>query len=173
MDNFEKNYERTEDKAVDAVGKVGNAANRVYIGCITIIANLFFVGFCLWGVYAAYTGWQLQTKGETTTGTVIQFEVQSDGSSPCCTSVPVIQFRVEGRTFSFKGGTASDSPAYDVGDVVKVRYNPADPNTAQIDNLFERWLLPVILIPAMILAALILNFFMIRAWRRGEYLEYN
>jgi len=171
MDNFEKNYERTVDKAVNTVEKVGKAANRVYIGCITIFANLFFMAFCLWGVYAAYIGWQLQTKGETTSGTVIRFEVQSDGSSPCCTSVPVIEFRVGGRTFSFKGGTASDPPAYDVGDVVKVRYDPADPNTAQIDNVFERWLLPVILIPAMIFAALILNFFMIRAWRRGDVIH--
>ena len=74
MDNFEKNYERTVDKAVGAVEKVGNAANRAYIGCITIFANLFFAAFCLWGAYAAYTGWQLQTTGEATTGVVVRME---------------------------------------------------------------------------------------------------
>ena len=48
-------------------------------------------------------------------------------------------------------------------------YDPTNPNTAQIDSYFERWVFPVIIIPAMILAALILNFFMILLpGERGE-----
>ncbi|HLA08835.1 MAG TPA: DUF3592 domain-containing protein, partial [Anaerolineales bacterium] len=118
-----------------------------------------------------YPGWQLETRGETATGTVIQLDEQSDANGGCCTYVPVIEFQVKEQTFSFRGGTASDPPQFEVGEMVKVRYDPADPNTAQIDNVFERWLLPVILIPAMIFAALILNFFMIRAWRRGDVIH--
>ena len=49
-----------------------------------------------------------------------------------------------------------------------VLYDPARPETAQINKWTERWLFPIIIIPAMILAALLVNFFMIRAWRRGE-----
>ena len=60
--------------------------------------------------------------------------------------------------------------AYQVGEQVNVRYDPLNPNTAQIDSFFERWIFPIIIIPTMILAAAILNFFMIRAWRRGEYI---
>jgi hypothetical protein len=51
---------------------------------------------------------------------------------------------------------------------VDVRYDPTNPNTAQIDSFFERWIFPVIIIPAMILAALVINVVMVRAWMRGE-----
>ena len=42
---------------------------------------------------------------------------------------------------------------------------------AQINKWSERWLFPIMIIPAMILTALILNFFMLRAWRRGESID--
>jgi hypothetical protein len=75
---------------------------------------------------------------------------------------------VNGQTHSFEGDNASDPPAYEVREVVNVIYDPADPGTAQINQWPERWLFPIIIIPAMIFTAAILNFFMIRAWIRGE-----
>ena len=153
------------DKTLNAVEK---GASRLQIGCWTVFFNLFFAAFCLWGAYAAYTGWQLQTRGVTTTGTVVRMNEQSDGEGGCCTYVPVVDFQVNGSVYTFEGDTASDPPAYRVGEQVDVRYDPTDPNTAQIDSWFERWIFPIIIIPAMIIAALILNVFMIRAWSRGE-----
>jgi hypothetical protein len=153
------------DKTLDAVDK---GVNRFQIGCWTVFFNLFFAGFCLWGVYAAYTGWQLQTKGITTPGIVTRLDERSDSEGGCCTYVPVVDFEVNDQLYTFEGGNASYPPAYEVGEQVDVRYDPTNPNTAQIDSLFERWVFPVIIIPSMILAALILNFFMIRAWMRGE-----
>ena len=153
------------DKTLDAVGK---GASRLQIGCWTIFFNLFFAGFCLWGVYGAYTSWTLQNEGQTTTGTVVRLEESSSGEGGCCVYSPVIEFDANGQTYSFEGDNASDPPAYDVGEVVEVIYHPSDPNTAQIDKWSERWLFPLLIIPAMIFGAGILNFFMIRAWRRGE-----
>jgi len=163
-------YEKSVDKAVNVADKVGRGANRLYIGCVTILANLFFMAFCLWGVYAAYISWQLQTNGETTTGTVVRLDEQSDAEGGCCTYVPIVEFQAEGKTYSFDGNTASDPPQYDVNENVPVLYNPSDPNTAQINKFSDRWLMPIILIPAMILTSIITTFFMIRAWRRGESL---
>jgi hypothetical protein len=155
------------DKTLDAVEK---GASRLQIGCWTIFFNLFFAGFCLWGAYAAYTGWQLQTNGVRTPGTVVRLNEQSDAEGSCCTYVPVVDFRVNDQIYTFEGDNASYPPAYEVGEQVNVRYDPTNPNTAQIDSFFERWIFPIIVIPAMILAAAVLNFFMIRAWRRGEYI---
>jgi hypothetical protein len=56
-------------------------------------------------------------------------------------------------------------------EVVDVRYDPVDPGTAQIDSYFERWAFPICIIPAMTIAALVLNFFMLRAFRRGESMD--
>jgi hypothetical protein len=173
MSNFDKNvekYERAVDKVANTAEKVAGVANRAQIGCWMIFMNLFFAGFCLWGVYAAYIGWQLQSRGHTTTGTVIRMEESNTSEGGCCVYSPVIEFDVSGQTFSFEGGNASNPPDYQVGDIVNVRYDPADPNTAQIDSYFERWALPICLIPAMIIATLVTNLFMIRAWRRNEYI---
>ena len=167
MDNYEKNV----DKALNAVEKAGTVANRVQIGCITILANLFFAGFCLWGAYAGYVSWQLEQSGERTTGNVVRLDESESGEGGCCVYSPVIDFVAGGQTFTFESGNASDPPAYDVGEEVPVLYDPANPETAQIDSFFERWVFPIIIIPAMILAALLVNFFMIRSWRRGEYVE--
>ncbi len=167
MDNYEKNV----DKALNAVDKVGGVANRLQLGCWIVFANLFFAGFCLWGVYAGYVSWQLDQNGETTTGIVTSLEESSDGDGGCCVYSPVIEFEANGQTYSFEGDTASYPPAYDVGEEVSVLYDPADPNTAQINKWTERWLMPVILVPAMIFAALLVNFFLIRAFWRNEEIE--
>lgn len=168
MDNYEKNV----DKALNAVEKAGSVANKAQIGCITVLANLFFAGFCLWGVYAGYVSWQLEQSGERTTGNVVRLEESDSAEGGCCVYSPVIEFTAGGQTYSFESDNASDPPAYDVGEQVPVLYNPANPETAQIDSFFERWLFPIIIIPAMIIAALVVTFFMIRAWRRGEYVEF-
>ncbi|NTU55801.1 MAG: DUF3592 domain-containing protein [Anaerolineales bacterium] len=168
MDNFEKNYERTVDKAVNAVEKAGGVANRLQIGCWTIFFNLFFAGFCLWGAYAGYVSWKLDSEGEKTTGKVIRLEESNDSESGCCVYSPVIEFQANGQTFTFEGDNASDPPAYKVGEQVEVIYDPANPDTAQINKWTERWLFPIIIIPVMILAALVMNFFMIRSFVRND-----
>ena len=163
-----ESYEKNVDKAANVVDKVARGANRLYIGCITIVANLFFIAFCLWGMYAAVVSWRLESNGETTTGVVARLDEQSDSNGGCCTYVPIVEFEAGGKTYSFKGGTASDPPEYEVNEKVSVLYDPSDPNTAQINKFTERWVMPIILIPAMIFASIVLTFFMIRAWRRGE-----
>ena len=169
MDSYEKNF----DKAVNAVEKVGGVANRLYIGCGLLFANLFFAGFCLWGAYAGYTSWRLEQNGETTTGEVVRLEESDTTEGGCCVYSPVIEFNVNGQAYSFEGDTASYPPAYDLGEEVDVLYDPADPDTAQINKWSERWLFPLIIIPAMIFAALLVNFFMIRAIWRGEDLFHS
>ena len=155
------------DKTLDVVEK---GASRLQIGCWTIFFNLFFAGFCLWGVYAGYTSWRLQNEGLTTTGSVVRLEESNSSEGGCCVYSPVIEFSANGQTHSFEGDNASDPPAYQVGEVVNGIYDPADPSTAQINKWTERWLFPIIIIPVMILAAALLNFFMIRAWMRGEHI---
>ena len=155
------------DKAVDAVG---TGVNRLQIGCWIVFGNLFFAAFCLWGAYAGYISWKLQEEGITTTGTVVRLEESSSSEGGCCVYSPVVEFESNGQTYSFEGDNASDPPAYETGEVVNVIYDPSDPSSAQINKWSERWLFPIIIIPAMIFGALILNFFMIRAWMRGDYI---
>lgn len=168
VNNYDKAVEKLAPKLENAVEKVGTGLNRLYIGCVMIFGNLFFAAFCLWGAYSAVVSWRLQTSGEITTGTVVRLEESETSEGACCVYSPVVEFQVNGQTYSFENDTATSAPDYQIGGEVKVRYDPADPNTAQIDTFSNRWLFPIIIIPAMILGSLILSIFMIRAWRSGE-----
>lgn len=86
---------------------------------------------------------------------------------------PVIEFDVKGQTYSFEGDNASYPSDYAVGEEVSVLYHPNDPDSAQINKWTERWLFPMIIIPAMLVTALILNFFLIRAFWRNEHIDSN
>lgn len=166
MDQYEKNVDAAANKVFNTAEKVGRGANKLSIGCTTIFANLFFAAFCLWGVYAASIAYRLETTGIVVPGIVIGLdESNTDGSS---TYSPVVEFTANGQTYTFESDNASSPPAYQVGETVNVRYDPADPNTAQIDKLTERWLMPIILIPSMLCGSIVLTFFMVRAWRRGD-----
>lgn len=156
------------DRSLD---KLDRGFNRLQTGCLTVLANLFFTGFCVWGVYAALGSYRLETNGETTVGRVIDMLEQDSAESGCCVYVPVIEYQVQGAPYSMKGDIASDPPQYKVGEQVSILYDPADPKTAQIDRWSERWLFPALIIPAMLLAAILLNFFVFRAWLRGGNLD--
>lgn len=157
------------DRTVDAVGK---GASRLQVGCWIIFANLFFAGFCLWGVYAGYISWKLENEGITTTGMVVRLEESDSAEGGCCVYSPVIEFTAsDDQKYSFEGDTASDPPAYDVGEQVNVIYDPKDPDTAQINKWTERWLFPILIIPIMTITALIVNFVLLRMMWRGEALD--
>ncbi|MEK6752658.1 MAG: DUF3592 domain-containing protein [Chloroflexota bacterium] len=168
MEQYEKNFDKAANTAANAMDKVNRGANKLYIGCALVFGNLFFMAFCLWGVYAAVVAYRLETSGVVTEGTVVRLEESADANGGCCTYSPVIEFSVNGQTYTFEGGTASNPPAYQIGERVKVLYDPTDPNTAQINKYSERWFFPICIIPSMIFASLLLTFFMVRAWRRGE-----
>lgn len=135
-------------------------------GCILLLTNLMFLGFFGWGVYAAYTAYRLETNGAVTEGSVIQMDASTtDGST---TYSPIIEFQANGQSYSFDGNVSSNPPQYQVGDKVNVRYDKDDPSTAQIDKWSERWLMPVILIPTMCIAGLIVNIVLFFSWRKNR-----
>jgi hypothetical protein len=173
LDKAINSYEKGFDKAANVLGKVSSGANHIANGCILLVANLFFAAFCMWGAYAASVSWKLETSGEVTTGTVARLEESTTSEGYCCVYSPIVEFQANGQVYSFENQSASDQPDYEIGGQVRVRYDPANPNTAQIDDPFERWTFPVIIIPAMIFAALLVNIFSIRAWRRGESIYFH
>lgn len=144
------------DKALNVVDKVGGCINLVRNGCIWLVANLFFLAFAAWGGFHAYSSWQLVNEGGSAIGTVVRLE-ESESNEGGTVYSPVVEFTANGQTHSFESGNASDPPDYEVGDEVKVLYDPAAPNEARIESFAELWLMPILLIPAMLLGMLIVN----------------
>ncbi len=73
----------------------------------------------------------LSTNGMLpTTGEVVAFQNRK----------PVVRFPVSAtRSITVVGGTGSTPPAYDIGQQLRVFYEPANPQNAVIDTYLERW----------------------------------
>jgi hypothetical protein len=60
---------------------------------------------------------------------------------------PVFQFVAEnGKSYTVTSSTATSPPSFTVGEKVQVLYRKSDPGGAEIDSLWQLWLVPIILV---------------------------
>ena len=58
---------------------------------------------------------------------------------------PVFDFTAsDGHTYTITSDTASNPPAYEAGDSVRVLYNPRTPSRARLKSTIQLWLFPLI-----------------------------
>lgn len=131
------------------------------IGKLAVINLICMVAF-LRGWEVARLGWALQDKGVTTSGTVVKVYHRR----PFNMGWPTVAFEVNGKTYSVEVRTNLRS--YPVGEQVTIRYDPADPNLAQIDNQ-DRWKYSAYWISIGVCLALFFNSLAFLAWRRGRF----
>jgi hypothetical protein len=166
FDRLSDEYGKKIGKAVDTIEKGANVISKVQQGCWLVGINLFLCAFFGWGVFAALNAFRVEGQ-DTASATVVELNESNDPElGRRYTSV--VEYEVNGRTYSDEVGEPSIPAEYEVGETVTVRYSPDAPGAAEVDSLIDRWLFPVIIIPAMLITAAILNFLAIRAWRRGE-----
>ncbi len=128
-----------------------------------MLVNLFVLGFLCWALYMGLVGFRVETNGETTEGYVSDLELRDGGVYRA-----VVDFEVNGQTYSFKDDTSSNPPKYELGENVMVRYDRTNPNIAQIDSKFPLWLFPSCTIIGLILALVVVNIWGWRMWKRGQ-----
>lgn len=145
------------------IEKTFNVFHKFYRGCIWLLINLFALGFMCWSLYMVFVGFRVETNGETTEGHVSRLE-SGDGG----TYTAVVEFEVDGETYSFRDTTSSYPPKYDPGESVTVRYDRTNPNFAQIDGVLPLWLFPSCIVTALIVVLIVVNIWGVRAWKRGE-----
>src|SRR4051812_9069695 len=91
-------------------------------GCVWIGVNLFFGLFLVLGGWYGFKSWNLVQNGDTADGTVV--DLQAHRSDDSTSYVPVVQFVVDGRSYQLVGDSATNPPAYHVGQAIRVRYDP-------------------------------------------------
>jgi hypothetical protein len=171
MDRLGNKMEKNVDKAVNAIEKGANVVSKVQQGCMLLFINLFLCAFFSWGVFAALGAIRVESQ-ETATATVVELKESNDPElGRRYTSM--VEFQADGRSYTAEVGEPSIPAEHGIGETVKIRYEQADPRNAQIDDVIDRWLFPVLIIPAMLITALIINFLAIRAWRRGEDFDFD
>lgn len=104
------------------------------------------VGGLLLAIALAWTGWVLyfRASSQNVMGTVAQEVLTplSDGNAYC----PVIRYTTRtGRTLEHYSNVCSWPAAYEVGDQVRVYYDPLDPQRVQVNDLFGTWFVPLLL----------------------------
>lgn len=149
------NYERTVDNVVGGVEKAAGCLEAVQSGCVWAALHLIWMVMLGAALFMGYRSWRFTVNGVQVIGTVVENEAfdGADGVS----YTPVVEYEVNGQTYRISGDNSSSPPAYRVGQQVRVRYDPADPQRGQIDNWYEKWLGPVGLGCAAGLMALIVT----------------
>lgn len=82
-------------------------------------------------------------QAEQATGTVIDVPVRhyADGNAYC----PVVRFRArQGGTYTHYSDICSWPPSYEVGQEVRIYYDPQNPERVQMEDFFGTWFIPLL-----------------------------
>ncbi|MGB8261715.1 MAG: DUF3592 domain-containing protein [Terracidiphilus sp.] len=112
---------------------------------------MLLVGTAMLAV-AGFQAWRISRfveRSEFAQGTVTALEPVSKAGNRDAdrnvTYAPVFTFSTkDGKTVSVLSRTSSNPPAFHLGDRVTVLYDPANPEEARIDRLWQLWSLPLI-----------------------------
>ena len=150
-------------KIPDKVEKAASTLDKVYRGCGWLLVNLFVLGFLCWALYQGFVGFRVESNGESTEGTVTGLDHFEGGAYSA-----IVEFEVDGQTYTFEDDTASSPPKYEIGESVIIRYDRTNPDIAQIDSVAPLWLFPSLAAAGLIVALIVVNIWGVRAWKRGE-----
>ncbi len=126
-----------------------------------------------WLLLAALTAWlgwrsyTLSVNGSVAEGTVVRLledEVAFDSDF-----YPVVEFEVDGQTYTVQSQNNyrwwNKYTRFPIGKQVEMRYNPANPESAEINSWVDLWMEPLILGVFTVLSAIGVNVYLVFRWR--------
>ncbi len=139
----------------------------------------FFALNLVWlllAVVTAWLGWRASTlsfNGEVATGTVVRLvEDDRELTSSFNDIFPVVEFEVDGETYSVESQNNyrwwNRFTRFPVGKQVEMRYDPGNPENAEINSWLDLWGEPIILGVLTIIFAIGVNVFLLVRWRIGR-----
>lgn len=109
----------------------------------TVIAGLISIGCLIAGIVALQRQRRQRGEAVTTTGVVtgLQKRILNPGSSGVY--CPTVEFTaLSGERVSFESAFGNMPAGYQVGQTVKVFYDPREPAKAEVDSGLSKWLAP-------------------------------
>lgn len=129
--------------------------------------NLAWLLLC---VLAAWLGWRsytITTSGSVAEGTVVR--LLEDGPEFDSDFTPVVEFQVDGKTYSVQSQNTyswwNRYLRFPEGGAVEIRYDPANPETAEINSWWDIWNETILLGIFTIIAAFAVNIYLSVRWR--------
>jgi hypothetical protein len=138
--------------------------------------NVIWLLLAVLAVYLGMRSYRLSVNGEAVTGTVVRLVVDDrEGSSSFNDIFPVVEFEVEGQTYSVRSQNNyrwwNQYTRFGIGKQVEMRYDPADPANAEINSWADLWGEPIILGVFTLAAVIVTNGFFILRWRTGRTIQ--
>ncbi len=110
------------------------------------------LGIAAFGFFAgaAWSYFRQKSQKESrvpATGTVVELVQRATTGGRTGIFCPVVEFSVPpGQTIRFTSDFGSRPASHKVGQTVNVRYDPSDPQKAEIESGMATWLVPLILV---------------------------
>ena len=118
---------------------------RQKLGCGFALLPLSAIILAVVGIWYAVVSWRFYSTGVKVEGTVVRLAESSDSDGVSYS--PVFSYTVNGQQYEYESVNSSNPPDYSVGDKVILLYDPAKPERARQNSIWELWLLPGILCP--------------------------
>ena len=132
------------------------------------LAWLLLAAFTTWLGWRSYT---LSVNGDVVTGTVVRL-LEDDISSYTSDIYPIVEFEAGGEAYSVQSRNNyrwwNRYTRFPVGKQVEMRYDPADPEKAEINSWWDIWNESLILGLFTVLCAIGVNVYLIFRWRIGR-----
>ena len=116
----------------------------LFMGLCLGLASFGLLGGAVW----SYLKQRRIMQGRvSTTGIVVELAQRTTASVRGYVSCPVVEFSIpSGEKIKFTSDFGSFPASNKIGDTVKVRYDVADPQKAEVDSSMSVWLAPLILV---------------------------
>lgn len=112
----------------------------------TAIFLVIGLGLLGGGAYSGVSRFDFLGNAVSASGVVIDLEARWDSDDGGYTYYPRVRFATEGgRPYEFTGDVGSSPASFDVGEEVRVLFDPADPSKARIDSFMQLWFTPLLL----------------------------
>ena len=131
------------------------------------------LAWLLLAVFAAWLGWRsynLTANGSVAEGTVVR--ILEDEVSATSDFYPVVEFEVDGQTYSVQSQNSyrwwNRYLRFPVGKQVEMRYDPANPESVEINSWWDIWNESILLSVFTAFAAIGVNVYLLsrfRGWR--------
>jgi len=125
---------------------------------------LLLAGLTVWLGWRSFT---LSATGNIAEGKVVR--LLEDGAAFDADFYPVVEFQADGKTYKIQSQNSyrwwNRYIRFPVGGKVGIRYEPANPENAEINSFWDIWNETIVLGLITILAAITVNVYLFLRWR--------
>jgi hypothetical protein len=115
------------------------------MGALLLIGVLFAligIAVLISGVVAAVKQVRKSGRGVATTGTVVDLVKRVFNAGSAGVYCPVVEFTASGQPVRFESQFGTMPASHRVGQSIAIRYDPADPQKAEVDSATANWFVP-------------------------------